>query len=144
MEVQTAVRLINSELKFMPGWHWDAEDFTKRHEGCVKVFIGLDTVQSEREDAESSYPRKVLARGWFVLPVADVHSDAELYWRMLQMFGDVFFHEAREFVRIGETYWAPFHPHRLDGIRRWARKSPKWAKKFDLLKDNGDLQYGIA
>lgn len=50
-------------------------------------------------------------------------------------------HEMREFLRIAPTYWAPFHPHHTDGIRRWIG-SANVASEWQMVIP--DMHFGIA
>ncbi|MER5698902.1 hypothetical protein ACWDBO_44890 [Streptomyces mirabilis] len=130
MEVRSAVQLIQ-QLQYKPGWTLDAEDSTNRFEGTVKVRFVFPAYHSERELAEQGYP-KMTEGSWaeFRIVVSDC-DDTELYRRVLGKIMEIELHEAREFLRVLPTYWAPFHPHRVDGMKRWG----------DL---EGDLSYGIA
>ncbi|MGW3917853.1 hypothetical protein ACWEBX_41425 [Streptomyces sp. NPDC005070] len=130
MEVKSAVRLIN-QLVYKPGWTLEAEDNTNRFEGTVKVKFIFPAFQSERELAEEGYPSHIEG-SWaeFRIVVADC-DDTELYRRVLEKIMTIELHEAREFLRVPPTFWAPFHPHRVDGMKRWG-------------DGEGDLSYGIA
>lgn len=136
MEVKSAVRLIN-ELVYRPGWTIEAEDYTKRFEGSVMVKFTFPAYHTERDLAEQGYP-SYTDESWAKVPimVGDCPDDAELYGRVLDCIRKIELHEAREFLRVKPTYWAPFHPHRVDGMRRWAKRSGE-----DIGED---YRYGVA
>ncbi|MFH8698766.1 hypothetical protein DMH25_46215 [Streptomyces sp. WAC 01325] len=129
MEAASAVELLK-QLVYKPGWTIDAEDHTHRFEGTVKVRFTFPAHRSERNFAPEGYPEKITTYAEFPIVVADC-DDVELYRRVLVKIMEVELHEAREFLRVPPTYWAPFHPHRVDGMKRWG-DAP------------GDLLYGIS
>lgn len=129
MEVSSALALAN-QLVFLPGWIISAEDHTNRFEGSIKVCFKYPTVQTERADAPDNYPHPIEARASFALPVLDC-DDTSIYRRILDATVQIACHEHREALRVLPTYWAPFHPHRLDGMNRWG----------DV---QGDMQFGLV
>lgn len=131
MEVCTAVALINN-LVYKPGWEISAESHEKRFQGCIKVKLVCPTFQSERNDAPE-YGTPVNAPAQFALIVDNMTTDEELYREVIKIIMKFEEHEAREFLRIKPTMWAPFHPHRADGMTRW---NP------DTVFE--DLKYGIC
>jgi len=138
MEVETALKLVNEGVIFLPNWEVIAEDHTDRFGDaiCVKFNI-TDARRSEREFAPG-YTEVVPngARARFPIYVGDIHEPTELLGRVLDAALDNFAHEAREFLRLQPTGWAPFHPHRDDGIRRWAERTGR-----DPMRD---YLFGIA
>lgn len=129
MEVKSALALINA-LIYKPNWAISAEDHTGRFEGCVKVIIEYPARQSEREDAALGYPTDITATASFPVIVTDC-DDTALYKRVIDAIVQLEIHEAREFLRVQPTLWAPFHPHRVDGMKRWGNVE-------------GDLKFGIG
>jgi hypothetical protein len=116
---ESAVELI-SALCYKPGWSLSATDCTHRHEGAVVVHVSYPAYPSERDQAAAGYPGpEQKLRANFPLLVGDCDDDVELYRRVLGVLLEVETHEAREFLRVRPTWWAPFHPHRIDGMRRW-------------------------
>lgn len=120
MEAQSAVALLNN-LVLKPGWSVVAEDYCRRHEGCVKVDVTYPAYRSERELAPDYFELVPDgAKAAFVVAVGDINDDCELYRRLLHILVlEIEMHEWREFLRVRPTMWAPFHPHRLDGQNRW-------------------------
>lgn len=129
MMVSSAVELVNS-LVYKPGWKITATDHTSRFESCIAVRIEYPARQSEKSDAPEGYPNHITTYATFPVLVDDV-DDVGLYRRILEMIMEIELHEAREFLRVLPTYWAPFHPHRADGMRRFG-------------DPHGDLRFGIA
>lgn len=128
MNVESAVQLIN-QLVYKPGWKISATDHTNRFEGAVQVRIDYPAHASEREEAPN-YAREIQTYAEFPMIVVDCN-DASLYRRVINAIVEIETHEAREFLRVVPTMWAPFHPHRIDGMRRWGDES-------------GDLRFGLA
>ncbi|MDN3059364.1 hypothetical protein PH213_33490 [Streptomyces sp. SRF1] len=120
METKSAVQLIN-QLSYKPGWEITAEDYTKRFEGTVEVTFVFPAYHSERHLAEQGYPSHTDGSyAKFAIMVSDC-DDIKLYRRVLEKIIEIETHEAREFLRVRPTYWAPFHPHRVDGMKRWGK-----------------------
>lgn len=129
MEVQSAIRLING-LIYKPEWKITATDHTNRFESSVKVRIDYPAYSSDRDEAVSGYPTKIYTYSTFPLIVADC-DDVDLYRQIITAIVEIETHEAREFLRVRRTWWAPFHPHRIDGMKRWGNVT-------------GDLKFGIC
>lgn len=129
MRVESAIELINS-LVYKPGWKITAEDHRNRFEGAVKVRIDYPARDSKTEDAPLGYPHEIQTYASFPMIVEDC-DDTAVYRRIVAALIDIETHEIREFLRVAPTYWAPFHPHRIDGMKRWG----------DTV---GDLKFGIA
>lgn len=117
MNVSSAVRLVN-ELVYKPGWSFSAEDHTNRFEGSIKVRIDYPAMNSNRDRAEHGYDEEIKTYASFALIVQDC-DDITLYRKLLDRIIQIEIHEAREFLRVEPTFWAPFHPHRIDGMQRW-------------------------
>jgi hypothetical protein len=130
MHVNSAIELVNN-LIYKPGWTFEATDATNRFEDAINVKITYPAQDSKMEDAPE-YPNPIPggARASFSLLVRDC-SDTDLYRQVLQVIMKIEEHEAREFLRVQPTRWAPFHPHRVDGMRLWG----------DV---DGDLQFGVV
>lgn len=138
MEVETALTLVNESLIFLPNWEVVAEDHSDRfgEAVCVKFNI-TDARRSEREFAPD-YCEFVStgARAKFPIFVGNIYEPAELLGRVLDAALDNFAHEAREVLRLKPTNWAPFHPHRDNGIHKWAERTGR-----DPMRD---YLFGIA
>jgi hypothetical protein len=118
MECGTAVRLINEQLVFRPGWKISAECFCHRFEECVKVTFDYPAFETNRDRAEQGYPEANRPHASYSFQVADL-DDEGLWRKLLECVADIDSHEARETLRVKPTFWAPFHPHRKDGMQRW-------------------------
>ena len=118
MKVPTAIALI-ANLVYKPGWTMETEDYSHRHEDGVKVTLCCDTYRSEREEAEEGYPSPIRPRASFCILVGDLETDVDLYRALMDKIIEYEVHEAREFLRVKPTLWAPFHPHKADGQKRW-------------------------
>lgn len=131
MEVSTALTVINEQLVYAPGWTIHAESFTNRFERGIRVGVDYPACATEREEARDGYPRLIQTGGQF--PVNLTCDSIETLMR--QLLVDVIFpihhHEAREMLRLKPTFWAPFHPHRVEGMARWG-------------DPQGDLMFGLA
>lgn len=142
METQTAITLVE-QMIYKPGWHFTAEDHTNRFEGTIKVRVDYPARNSNRDQAGNGYPDEIKTYATFPILVGDVDSDLRLYRRILSALVHIEEHEAREFLRVPGTYWAPFHPHRLDGMRNWHRMEHD--PDAEIMQGlSSDLQFGIA
>lgn len=135
MNVASAVELINNSLVYKPGWAFTATDHTNRFEDTIVVRIDYPAQNSNRDQAADGYPESIQTYASFPLVVRDC-TDEDLAFQVLQAVVKIEVHEAREFLRLKPTMWAPFHPHNVDGIKRWDDRTG------DRLAD--DLQFGIA
>lgn len=129
MNVSSAIRLVN-ELVYKPGWSFTAEDHTNRFEGSIKVRIDYPALNSNRERAEHGYDEEIKTYASFAMIVLDC-DDVSLYRKVIERVIEIEIHEAREFLRVEPTFWAPFHPHRIDGMKRWGAVE-------------SDLQFGVC
>jgi hypothetical protein len=128
LEVESAVRIINS-LVYKPRWRFVASDNTARFEGGVLVRIHYPAYQSERSDAPR-YGTRIMTSATFAFQCLDF-DDVEVYRTVLRFVLRIEEHEAREFLRVRPTMWAPFHPHRQGGMHRWGNPE-------------SDLMFGIG
>lgn len=120
MNVSSAVELVN-RLVFLPEWQITAEDHQNRFEGSIVVNFVYQARRSERELAPQ-YLEFVPggAKASFPLVVSDL-DEIGLYRAVLGLIMEVWEHESREFLRVAPTNWAPFHPHRADGMARFGQ-----------------------
>jgi hypothetical protein len=90
---------------------------------------GLDTMLCQIRGLvadSSSYPlygKKSIATGHFVIRLADVQAPEQLLRIVMDNLCLMAIHEEREFMRLGPTWLAPFHPHRPDGQKLWVATS---------------------
>lgn len=120
MECETAVKYINSQFWFMPGWSFHAEDWD-RFQSAINVTVTYPAARSEHE-CWPDYPEMVPngASATRSILVDDCGSVDELEVRVfLGVCLPALIHEAREFFRTGPDGNAPFHPHRSEGMRKW-------------------------
>jgi hypothetical protein len=137
MHVDSAIALINT-LIYKPGWTFEAEDHTNRFEGSIKVKItypAKDSVIANAPDYTKDIPGG--ARAAFPLVVRDC-DDVDLYYQIAKVIMEIEAHEMREFLRVNPTKWAPFHPHQIDGMKRWANITE------DAASFKADLDFGIV
>ncbi|WP_419995049.1 hypothetical protein [Streptomyces boninensis] len=135
MQPASAVELVE-QMIYKPGWEFHAREFTDRFEGAICVEVRYPTYNSNRDEAERGYQTPITGQSAFPLVVADGTIE-DLCGTMLDLILKIEEHEAREFLRLRPTDWAPFHPHRVEGMRRWLtrRQAPDFS---------GDLLFGIA
>lgn len=147
MRVESAIALINN-LVYKPGWHFTATDHTKRFESTVLVRIDYPAVDSGRPNAMRDEPyssEDILPAAYASFPiVVDQCDDEGLYLAMLQVILEIEMHEAREFLRVKPTYWAPFHPHQTDGMRKWHRMTENFQIRLGNESLRLDLQFGVG
>jgi hypothetical protein len=139
MRVDTAIRLINN-LIYKPGWSFTATDHTKRFENTINLHVEYPALNSDRDNAERGYADTVdpFARANFPIVLGDSCTDEVLYRRVIDIIMEIELHEAREFLRVQPTYWAPFHPHNIEGMRRWQRTD---GIDYSIVPD---LRFGLA
>lgn len=128
MEVESALDLINA-LVYKPHWGISATDHRDRFEGSVVVRIDYPARSSNRDEAPK-FTKPIMTYATFPLVVQDC-DDVALYRQIAKALIAVEVHEMREFLRVRPTMWAPFHPHRVDGMKRWGEAEH-------------DLVFGIA
>lgn len=129
MLVNSAIRLINEGLVYKYGWEFHAEDDTRRYEGAIKVKIDYPANKSERADMraaaladEDTATEAIMTYATFRIIAEECKDDTALYKKVLEAVLRIEEHEAREFFRVLPTYWAPFHPHKADGMQRWGTR----------------------
>lgn len=140
MDISTAITLIQG-ITYKPGWNISGHDNTKRFEGCIRVDFVYPATNSDRSEAPA-YSTPIPpngARASFAVIVSTL-DDVQLYRAICQLIMTIEEHEMREFFRINPTYWAPFHPHKSDGITRWADNSdtPRHIQQYR------DMTFGLA
>lgn len=118
MDARTAVAEINS-IHFMPGWRVSAHPLYSGS-NVVVVTCEVDTVNSDQDMAVQGYPQKITIAPTMVIDPQDIRSKDALYAGILGWLVELFTHEAREFLRVGNDMEAPFHPHKAEGDRRLA------------------------
>jgi hypothetical protein len=131
MNIDTALALCE-QIECGPTLCIEAEDYTRRHEGALRVTTIVSTVGSERETfGRYDEAEPIDVRAAFVIVVDDCNDATELYRRVLtEAVIPTLVHEVREFFRIKPTGWAPFHPHKRDGVSRWGQ--PEVDRKYGV------------
>ena len=130
----------------MPNWSFMATDHTNRFEDAVRVRVEFPARASEREEAAKGYPTEFCNHVEFPMIVANCNTaDELLFCIIINVLLRLQLHEMREFLRLKGTYWAPFHPHRHDGISRWAQMVRSLDETVVGIlggEAHGDLLYG--
>jgi hypothetical protein len=127
MNVQDAVNLIN-KTTFRPGWTITARnDYGwgyRAGNGKILVEFAVRTVDTSYVDDDGQYTRKMTQRGVAEFGVAHLDGLGLLRGLLDWVHASYDEHEDREFLRVKQddgSWLAPFHPHRSDGDRAWAR-----------------------
>lgn len=129
MNTNSAIALIG-QITFKPGWRFTATSLDDRFENCVRLRIEYPARLTNRGQAPQGYPIEVEPSAEFALLVGQC-DELSLLRQVFDCIMKVECHENREFYRIAPTWWAPFHPHRHDGMERWG-------------DPHGDLTFGVA
>ena len=118
MQITDAIRFINDELVFRPGWRFTA--WNSWEPGIVYVDV---RVQTQDTNYPPDYRVPIVAGGPPVeLDVSKMSDEDDLLYaiktRVIEPIND---HEDREFLRRRDQGMAaPFHPHHSDGQLRWS------------------------
>lgn len=138
MQVETAITLINESIYTVPGVEMKAEDYRHRFEDAICLSVNLTEARRSERELAPHYPETVPggARSKYVIQVGSIDDVAELVGRVLDSLLDTYSHELREFTRVRPTNWAPFHPHKEDGIKRWSARVKHSTER--------DLKFGIV
>ena len=131
MECESACRLINDLIIYEPNWKITATDHTNRFEGTIVIRIDYPARNTNRDQADGGYANPIMTYASFTIVAHECSDMTELYRQVLQRILLIHEHEAREYFRIHPTNWAPFHPHRLDGMKAWGNPA-------------SDLQFGAT
>jgi hypothetical protein len=116
MKVNTALELID-QLVLPPGWKITAEE-NLRFEESITVRLDYHTANFNRENAPE-YQVSVSPHADFTIIVGTCLDDSHLYRKVVNAALKIQAHEWREAFRVQPTMWAPFHPHNIDGMKRW-------------------------
>lgn len=119
MLTETAIRLVET-VCYRPGWTLEATDYSNRFEGCICIKVSYPAPETGRENWANGYCEQIRARASFPIQIHDADTTT-LYRRVLMALVEIEVHEAREIFRVSPTGWAPFHPHQIDGMRRWGQ-----------------------
>jgi hypothetical protein len=143
MKVKDAEDIIHC-VSYKPGWI--IKPVKSRFQDTVKLEITYPAHNSDRDMAVKGHPEMVPGgvRDDTHIYVGDIPEyldfDAKVravFYKLLRVIIDeIETHEAREFLRykpaIGThgAYWAPFHPHRQDGIEFYG--TPELDRRFGV------------
>lgn len=130
MDKKTALDFFNT-LHFMPGWSFDAFALS---ESMLAVQAGIETVNSNRDQALQGYPQHVVLGRRAMIYLDEYETEDDLAEAVFAWLYEILTHEAREFLRVGPDMRAPFHPHRPEGERAWS----------DLLNNPRDPKRGLV
>ena len=121
MDVSSALCHLD-QMIYKPGWTFEASDLTDRFEGTIALRVHYPARNYNRDQAPD-YPQEITPSAVFPLVVGDCEDVHRLYRKVHGVIMRIEDHEAREALRHpdGLGGWeAPFHPHRLDTMARWA------------------------
>ena len=104
MQVDSAIRLVN-EIKFFPGWHFEATDHCNRFEDSITVTITYPSWETNREQALTGRDLANNPHATFPLMVGMIKDDIELYRVLMHVIAEINSHEAREAFRVEPTKW---------------------------------------
>jgi hypothetical protein len=82
------------------------------------VKVTYPAPETGRDNWRNGYAEQIMARASFPIQIHDCDAEA-LFRKVLEALLVIEVHEAREIFRVQPTGWAPFHPHQVDGMRRW-------------------------
>lgn len=121
MNTEVAITLVNDQIVYKPGWTIRAEDYSWRMQGGILVHISFTAPSSDRDDAREGYVKMLSPlHNAFPILVEDCVTEDDLLFKLLKVIISLETHEAREFLRRKPTFDAPFHPHRVADMVRWA------------------------
>lgn len=116
MDNQQVSDVINN-LRFMPGWRFDAFDFGG---DTIMARALIDTVNSDHDKALLNYPQHITLERMVMIHPEDYADTDQLSAAIFTWITEILLHESREFLRLGnEDLRAPFHPHRPEGDDNW-------------------------
>lgn len=143
MEIQTALDIVNGDpvsgaapgFVYKPEYTFHADSYDYRMQGAILLTISMPAPSTDREDARRGF-QKILEplHTTFVIFVKNCKSDDDFLYQIMTKIIELETHEAREFLRKSGTFSAPFHPHRMDSMERYARHSGRHV--------NDDVNYG--
>jgi len=123
MQASEAIKIID-EAAWRPGVKVSASQ-SFGYYGVIELEIIFDTYDSDPQfiTEDGTYTRRAKIGPQTMLNVSDL-DEGQLLFKILEFIAYAQQHEDREFLRVkrGDNWVAPFHPHRNDGERLWARK----------------------
>ena len=128
MHASEAIKII-SEATWRPGVKVIAVEpfgYVRGHYGEeILLEIVFDTYDSDPQylTEDGKYTRKINVGPQTALNVGNL-DEGQLLFKILEFISFAQQHEDREFLRVKRNgkWIAPFHPHRNDGERLWARQ----------------------
>jgi hypothetical protein len=115
MDNKTAVETVHA-VRFMPTWELSAIDLGG---DTIMVRVTWETFNSDHDNAVRNYRETVVLERMLMVAPQEFATPDELHAALLMWLVEIQIHETREFFRVGESFRAPFHPHRPEGERLW-------------------------
>jgi len=128
MQASRATQIIE-DVVYKPGWKFEAL-VSDRFEEAVTLQISYAAPNFSRENAPDYLERTMANASFMRLCTPDCTDDSIVEW-VFHCIMQVEQHEAREAFRLAPMMYAPFHPHRQDGMQRFG-------------DPDGDLRFGVA
>jgi hypothetical protein len=135
MDVEEAMRLV-ANVTYKPGWTLTALDHRNRFQDTILVQVDYVALNTNRDRARDGYPEEIKTYAKFPVIVGECPTEDALYQWIVRGLIAIEEHETREFFRIvSQDFRAPFHPHRIEGMRAWHGTG-----RTDVMPD---LQFGL-
>lgn len=135
MDVEEAIRLVD-QLIYKPGWKLQAHDHRNRFQDTILVHVDYVALNTNRDRAREGYPEQINTYAKFPVIVGECPTEDTLYEWIIRGLIAIEEHETREFFRVAtQDFRAPFHPHRIEGMRAWHGTG-----RTDVM---ADLQFGL-
>lgn len=129
MDAKSACNYINEKIHYKKGWTISAT-LEDRFDSSIRLHIEFEAPSWDQEYAPD-YEVSVWPHREQILPIWPDTDEFQLELRVFQQIMEVEHHEAREAFRIGPDFHAPFHPHKLEGMKAWG--NPEADIKFGAV-----------
>lgn len=140
MERQEFIELVNS-LHYKPGWSftvtgdpWDMSSplFDVPIIPTATVYLLITgTVQNSDKMFAPHYRQSANLRTNVICNVLQFRNETEALRHILNALIDLEIHETREFLKVGETFKAPFHPHTPEGNANYSGESDIYQTRYN-------------
>lgn len=118
MDKDRACQIINNEIITARGVRLEGKGHDRTDDGVVLAVIFRPMLSQNPPDYPVRAKNPVASR--HVIRVGDIDTREDLLTRVVDVLIACSSHEIREFTRLRPHYDAPVHPHRGEGIERWA------------------------
>lgn len=118
MEKVRACEIIKDEIVTPRGVRLEAQGHDRTDDGIVLSVIFRPMLSQYPPDYAVRARNPVASR--HVVRVGDIDTREDLLTRVVDVLVACSAHEIREFTRLRPDYEAPVHPHKGEGIERWA------------------------